>query len=68
MRLFVPLNRQEYESLERLAYAERRRPQDQAASILARVLANDPSAPRPNQCAPTEHGRDESREPKRVGP
>ena len=46
MRLYVPLNRQEYEALERLAYAERRRPQDQAAVLLARTLAVDPARPR----------------------
>jgi len=39
MRLYVPLNRHEYEALERLAYAERRRPQDQAAAMLAKVLS-----------------------------
>jgi hypothetical protein len=38
MRLYVPLNRQEYEALERLAYAERRRPQDQAAVLLSQTL------------------------------
>jgi hypothetical protein len=39
MRLYVPLSRQEYEALERLAYTERRRPQDQAAAMLAQTLA-----------------------------
>jgi hypothetical protein len=42
MRLYVPLNRQEFEALERLAYAERRRPQDQAAVLLAQTLADKP--------------------------
>ena len=45
MRLYVPLNRQEYEALERLAYAERRRPQDQAAVLLAQTLAVDSARP-----------------------
>jgi hypothetical protein len=45
MRLYVPLNRQEYEVLERLAFAERRRPQDQAAVILAQALADEPGRP-----------------------
>jgi hypothetical protein len=49
MRLYVPLNRQEYEALERLAYAERRRPQDQAAVLLARTLADDPTQPPADQ-------------------
>jgi hypothetical protein len=42
MRLYVPLNRQEYEALERLAFAERRRPQDQAAVLLAQTLVKSP--------------------------
>lgn len=42
MRLYVPLNRQEYEALERMAFAERRRPQDQAATMLAQALAREP--------------------------
>jgi hypothetical protein len=46
MRLYVPLSRQEYEALERLAYAERRRPQDQAAAMLAHALAASLPAPR----------------------
>jgi hypothetical protein len=41
MRLYVPLNRQEYEALERLAFAERRRPRDQAAAMLATLLDAD---------------------------
>jgi hypothetical protein len=42
MRLYVPLNRQEFEALERLAHAERRRPQDQAAVLLAQTLSTNP--------------------------
>jgi hypothetical protein len=38
-RLFVPLTTEELERLGELARAERRRPQDQAALILARTLA-----------------------------
>jgi hypothetical protein len=41
MRLYVPLDWQEFDVLQRLAYAERRRPQDQAAVILARALVGD---------------------------
>jgi hypothetical protein len=51
MRLYVPLNRQEYEALERLAYAERRRPQDQAAVLLAQTLAVDPTCPTTDQAS-----------------
>lgn len=39
MRLFVPLTRPEFDALLSLARAERRRPQDQAAILLARTLA-----------------------------
>lgn len=37
--LYVPLDRSELEVLETLAVAERRRPQDQAALLLSRALA-----------------------------
>jgi len=37
--LYVPLDRSELEVLEALAVAERRRPQDQAAVLLSRALA-----------------------------
>jgi hypothetical protein len=63
MRLYVPLNRQEYEALERLASAERRRPQDQAAAMLARLLDDDLAALLPNQDeAPTDGSRREAEE------
>jgi hypothetical protein len=39
MRLFVPLSHQEFEALQQLAYDERRRPQDQAAVLVAQALA-----------------------------
>jgi hypothetical protein len=42
MRMFVPLTVAELERLRRLARAERRRPQDQAAHLLGQVLANTP--------------------------
>ena len=45
MRLYIPLRREEYEALERVAYAQRRRPRDQAAVILAQVLADEPAQP-----------------------
>ena len=40
MRLFVPLTRAEFDRLSALAQAERRRPQDQAAVLLTRLLAS----------------------------
>jgi hypothetical protein len=46
MRLFVPLTRDEFDCLLRLARAERRRPQDQAAVLLSRVLGPGPAAAR----------------------
>ncbi len=42
MRLFVPLTKTEFDTLKELARTERRRPQDQAAAMLARVLADEP--------------------------
>jgi hypothetical protein len=39
MRLYVPLTRTEFDRLRDLALSERRRPQDQAAVLLARALA-----------------------------
>jgi hypothetical protein len=42
MRLFVPLTRTEFDTLKDLARTERRRPQDQAAVMLAQVLADEP--------------------------
>jgi hypothetical protein len=42
MRLFVPLTKTEFDTLKDLARTERRRPQDQAAAMLARVLADEP--------------------------
>lgn len=40
MRLFVPLRKSEFDALRELAQAERRRPQDQAAVIIAYALEN----------------------------
>jgi hypothetical protein len=54
MRLYVPLNRDEYEALERLACAERRRPQDQAAILIVRTLAGTPSGTRSREEQSTE--------------
>lgn len=46
MRLYVSLTRSEIERLQALASRERRCPQDQAAHILARALADiDETAP-----------------------
>ncbi len=41
MRLYVSLTRDEVAKLQTLAARERRSPQDQAAHLLARVLAED---------------------------
>ena len=62
MRLFVPLTRDEFERLSALAQAERRRPQDQAAMLLARSLIV------PNANAASEMGRkgDDQHEPQRA--
>ena len=68
MRLYIPLRREEYEALERAAYAERRRPRDQAAVILAQALADEPAPLATDQapglvtdatasCTPTEAER-----------
>jgi hypothetical protein len=38
MRLYVPLSHREYTALAQLAYEERRRPQDQAAVLVAHAL------------------------------
>ena len=47
--LFVPLDRHELDQLVELARLERRRPQDQAALLLAQAvktaLGSDPAAP-----------------------
>ena len=40
MRLFVPLTKTEFDALRDLARAERRRPQDQAAAMLAALLGD----------------------------
>ena len=67
MRLYIPLRREEYEVLERVAHAERRRPQDQAAVILAQALANQPrsaDAPAPapaTEAAPSCRSREATR-------
>jgi hypothetical protein len=66
MRLFVPLTKTEFDALRDLARIERRRPQDQAAALLAKVLADELPAPHSNPDARTEHTpRSETREPSR---
>ena len=42
MRLFVPLTRDEFDRLRALAISERRRPQEQAAILLAGLLKPGP--------------------------
>lgn len=45
MRLYVPLTRTEFDQLRDRALIERRRPQDQAAVLLAQALADEPAHP-----------------------
>jgi hypothetical protein len=52
MRLYVPLTRIEFDQLRDLALIERRRPQDQAAVLLAQALADEPAHQATDQ-APT---------------
>ena len=67
MRLFVPLTRPEFDALREIARIERRRPQDQAAAMLAKVLAGDPVAAAPHNDPPAEHTpRRETRKPERA--
>jgi hypothetical protein len=67
MRLYIPLRREEYEALERAAYAERRRPRDQAAVILAHALADEPPRSVCDSDASTEATKSHpSREAERV--
>jgi hypothetical protein len=67
MRLFVPLAKAEFDALRELARIERRRPQDQAAAMLAKVLAHDPPAPVSNHNALNEStSRHDATEPQRV--
>lgn len=54
MRLFVPLTKTEFDKLKELARIERRRPQDQAATILAKVLADDPAPTHSSHDLPTD--------------
>jgi hypothetical protein len=55
MRLYVPLTRTEFDRLREVAQAERRRPQDQAAVILAQAL--DDELPR-SEFDSTQHSRE----------
>ena len=69
MRLFVPLTKTEFDALNELARIERRRPQDQAAAMLARVLADEPAAACSNHDAPTDNRpRRDSEEASRARP
>jgi len=43
MKLYIPLRTEEMARLVALAREERRRPQDQAALIIARALAEEPN-------------------------
>ena len=67
MRLFVPLTKTEFDALRELARVERRRPQDQAAAMLAKVLADDPPTPGSNHDALNQSAsRRDAAEPQRV--
>lgn len=44
VKLYVPLTRAEFEALREVARAERRRPQDQAAFIVAKQLREQQDA------------------------
>jgi hypothetical protein len=69
MRLFVPLTKTEFDTLKELARIERRRPQDQAAAMLAKVLADDPAVTRSNDDAPTDdRPRRDAEETRRARP
>jgi hypothetical protein len=54
MRLFVPLTKAEFDALRELALNERRRPQDQAAVILAQSLRSSQHPAASNSDKPTE--------------
>lgn len=60
MRIYVPLTREEFDHLDRLATAQRRRPQDQAAVLLARALAEETSSPL--SAGATDRPADQARE------
>ena len=45
MRLFVPLTRDEFDRLHEMARVERRRPQEQAAILIARALDTPSTVP-----------------------
>ena len=67
MRLFVPLTKTEFDALRELARVERRRPQDQAAAMLAKVLAGDPPTPGSNHDDLNQSAsRHDAAEPQRV--
>ena len=65
--MYVALTRIEFDKLHALAQTERRRPQDQAAVILAQALANQPGsadAPAPalaTEAAPSRSSREATR-------
>ncbi len=54
MRLFVPLTKTEFDALREIARTERRRPQDQAAAIIAQSLEIDPQQDASKHDARTE--------------
>lgn len=66
MRLYVPLTRQEFEALQRAALAERRRPQDQAATMLAKALIDEQAVSRPVRNPESEMTSDSGEESNRV--
>ncbi len=65
--MFVPLTKTEFDALRELARIERRRPQDQAATLLAEALVGAVSTPRPDHDTPTDQiSRRTAREDQRV--
>lgn len=61
MRLFVPLDPDEFDRLRALARAERRRPQEQAAVLLTRALGTpDIALPQPVEVSTQASARDSS--------
>lgn len=59
MRIFVPLTRDEWERLLELARAERRRPQEQAAVLIAASLTAKPQGFLPPDLVTIEAQRNE---------
>jgi hypothetical protein len=57
VKLYVPLTRDEFETLREIARSERRRPQDQAAVFVAKQLRQQQEAASPNRADKAAVGR-----------